>query len=78
MNKGPGVQSETSIDITVNGEPRAVPAEMRVSELVAEIGLQPERVALELNREILARSNWNTTVLTAGDRLEIVHFVGGG
>ena len=78
MNEGAGKQSDTSIEIVVNGERRSVPAEMRVSELVAEMGLQPERVALELNREILARLNWHTTVLAAGDRLEIVHFVGGG
>ena len=78
MNGRAGKQSDTSIEIVVNGERRAVPAEMRVSELVTEMGLQPERVALELNREILARPNWRTTVLAAGDRLEIVHFVGGG
>ena len=78
MNEGSGVQSDTTIEIIVNGEARAVPAETRVSELVAQMGLQPERVALELNREILARSNWSATVLMAGDRLEIVHFVGGG
>ena len=78
MNEGSGVQSDTAIEIIVNGEARAVPAKTSVSELVAQMGLQSERVALELNREILARSNWSGTVLMAGDRLEIVHFVGGG
>jgi len=78
VNTGPGVQSDNTIEITVNGEARPVPAETRVSELVAQMGLEPGRIALELNREILARSNWSITVLLPGDRLEIVHFVGGG
>jgi sulfur carrier protein len=42
------------------------------------MGMKPDRVAAELNREIVPRSDWPHTQLSDGDRLEIVHFVGGG
>jgi len=42
------------------------------------MGMKPDRVAVELNREIVPRDRWSATLLNQGDRLEIVHFVGGG
>ncbi len=46
--------------------------------LVAELGIKSDRVAVELNRDIVPRANWADTPLHDGDKLEIVHFVGGG
>ena len=66
------------IEIVVNGEPQFVPAGISVTELVARWELAPQRLAIERNQLILARSLWSATSVQAGDRLEIVHFVGGG
>ncbi|MCC7393865.1 MAG: sulfur carrier protein ThiS [Sphingomonadaceae bacterium] len=66
------------IHIVVNGEGRRLDAALSVHELLCRIGLNPAKVAVELNREILARSTFADVVLADGDTLEIVHFVGGG
>jgi thiamine biosynthesis protein ThiS len=63
--------------LTINGEPQVSPAET-LGALVAHLGMKPDRVAIELNREIVPRNQWPQTPLHDGDRLEIVHFVGGG
>ena len=62
----------------VNAEQREVPDGMTVAALVAQLGMKPDRVAVELNLEIVPRSQWETTRLKDGDKLEVVHFVGGG
>ncbi len=64
--------------LQINGEERAFAAELTLAALVERLGMKPERVAVELNREIVPRGRWADTVLRDGDRLEIVHFVGGG
>lgn len=64
--------------LVINGEPRDFPDGLSLAALVAELGMKPDRVAVELNLEIVARGNWDTVVLKDGDKLEIVHFVGGG
>ena len=64
--------------IEINGEPRNVADESYLSDLVRELSLTPERVAIELNKEVVRRADWATTLMTEGDRIEIVHFVGGG
>ena len=51
---------------------------MTVASLVAELGMKADRVAVELNLEIVPRARWETTSLKQGDKLEVVHFVGGG
>jgi thiamine biosynthesis protein ThiS len=61
----------------VNGEVRAVDAE-DVRGLVEELGLDPRKVAIERNLEIVPRSTYEATALADGDRIEIVQFVGGG
>jgi sulfur carrier protein len=66
------------VDITVNGTARQVAAGCTVAELVASLGLRPEHVAVERNREIVPRAQHGTTALGDGDQLEIVTFVGGG
>ena len=66
------------ITITLNGEPRRVAAGGTIAQLVGEIGLNPAKVAVERNREIVPRSTLGAVMLADGDALEIVHFVGGG
>jgi thiamine biosynthesis protein ThiS len=66
------------IAITLNGEPRRIGGGMSVADLVHEIGLDPKKVAVERNLEIVPRSTLAEVMLADGDQLEIVHFVGGG
>ncbi len=68
----------TTIKITVNGESMQIADQSRVIDLIGELKLVPERVAVELNLSILPRSQWAEWILQPGDKLEIVHFVGGG
>ena len=65
------------MNVTINGETKICSAET-LGALVARLGMKPDRVAIELNREIVPREQWPQTALHDGDRLEIVHFVGGG
>ncbi|MBL6454772.1 sulfur carrier protein ThiS [Belnapia sp. T6] len=69
---------EATIPISVNGEARQVPAAATLADLLAQIGLDIRKVAVERNLEIVPRSRYAETPLAAGDRLEIVHFIGGG
>jgi thiamine biosynthesis protein ThiS len=66
------------LKIVVNGEEREIADGATVGELVRQLALAPERVAVELNREVVRRAQWSETKLSAGDRVEVVHFVGGG
>lgn len=63
--------------IVINGDPRELAAS-NVAELVHALGLTGDRVAVEQNLEIVPRASWAATAVRAGDRFEIVHFVGGG
>ncbi|WP_135467700.1 sulfur carrier protein ThiS [Crenalkalicoccus roseus] len=67
-----------TIRITVNGEAREIRAAATLADLLAEIGLDPRKIAVERNLEIVPRSRYAATALAAGDELEIVHFIGGG
>ncbi len=64
--------------VQVNGEIRNVADHSTLSDLVDELSLAPARIAVELNGEVVRRNKWTETVLSEGDRLEVVHFVGGG
>ena len=67
--------------VQINGEDREFPSStdsISLSALVEQLGMKPDRVAIELNRDIIPRDRWNETILHEGDRLEVVHFVGGG
>jgi thiamine biosynthesis protein ThiS len=66
------------LEIVVNGEARRAPAGQTVLSLLEELRLQPDRVAVELDRRIVKRSEWGALVLAQGAQLEIVQFVGGG
>jgi sulfur carrier protein len=67
-----------AIQIVVNGEEKKVPIDLNVTRLLLHLGLDPARVAVELNREIVRKAQWDTTAVADGARLEIVQFVGGG
>ena len=64
--------------LQVNGEARDFPDALSLEGLLGQLGMKADRVAVELNREIVPRPRWAETNLRDGDRLEIVHFVGGG
>ena len=66
------------VTIHLNGKEREVAADITVSGLLDQLGLVPGMVVVERNREILARDSYPTVSLREGDRLELVHFVGGG
>ena len=67
-----------TLSVTINGETRSVAAGTTIAALVAEIGLDPARVAVERNLEIVPRSTLASVQVADGDAFEIVHFVGGG
>jgi sulfur carrier protein len=66
------------LSVVLNGNLRELSSATTLAELVAELGLKPDRVAVERNGEIVARETWLEVTLQAGDKLEVVHFVGGG
>ena len=64
--------------ITLNGEPHDVPGPLSLGDLLGRFELDPRKVAIERNLAIVPRSAYGETALADGDRLEIVHFIGGG
>jgi thiamine biosynthesis protein ThiS len=64
--------------VTLNGDPHAIPPGSSVADLLATIGLDPRKIAVERNEAIVPRSRYAATRLEQGDSLEIVHFIGGG
>lgn len=64
--------------ISLNGEAKDLDDETTLLGLVEQLSLAPERLAVELNREVVRRADWSDIKLSDGDRVEIVHFVGGG
>jgi thiamine biosynthesis protein ThiS len=67
-----------TIEITVNGQVTTTARGGTVLDLLQAIGIKPDRVAVELNREIVKQRDWPSTMVDAGAQVEIVHFVGGG
>ncbi len=70
--------SQDVLELTVNGERRCFAAPLTVAAMLAELGLDIRKVAVERNEEIVRRAAYADTVLESGDLLEIVHFIGGG
>ncbi len=69
------------LTVVLNGQPRVfttLSKSSHLEDLVCELGLKPDRVAVEHNGAIAARTRWSEIPLAEGDKLEIVHFVGGG
>jgi thiamine biosynthesis protein ThiS len=67
-----------ALAVTINGEPRRLPGPTTLLDLLAQLGLDPQTVVVELNREIVRRPQLAKTTLNEGDTIELVHFVGGG
>jgi len=73
-----GIRYTADVTVIVNGEPKECPEGFSLAHFIDRLGLKADRVAVELNRQIAARGTWSEKLLREGDRLEIVHFVGGG
>lgn len=78
MQKAAGDDEEAALTVFANGEPVRLPATATVSDLVARLALEGRRYAVERNGRIVPRAEHAATRLSHGDRLEIVHAVGGG
>ena len=68
----------TLMKLLINGEERSFDDKLTLSALMEQLGVKADRVAIELNKIIVRRDAWAATKLRDGDRLEVVHFVGGG
>jgi len=75
---GPAHIAKMDGTITVNGKSRALPPGQTVGGLLTALGLDRRKVAVERNAAIISRSAYDNAVLAAADRIEIVHFIGGG
>jgi thiamine biosynthesis protein ThiS len=64
--------------LQLNGEKREVADQSMLDDLIRELSLEPARIAIELNQQVIRRDKWSQTSLREGDHIEIVHFVGGG
>jgi thiamine biosynthesis protein ThiS len=64
--------------VRLNGESREVTDPTSLAQLIITLGLKPEQVAVELNHIVVRRASWENTMLQDNDKIEIVHFVGGG
>jgi len=67
-----------AMSITLNGEQRRILTAASVRDLIRELGLDEDAVAVERNRAIVRKPSWAETMLRSGDRIEVVRFVGGG
>jgi sulfur carrier protein len=74
----PFIAETLAMELTINNERREFTDGLTLAALVEHLGMKADRVAVELNLEIVARASWQSTQLKNGDKLEIVHFVGGG
>lgn len=66
------------IKILINGETKEIPAEINLKNLLEFLSLPNERIAVELNREVVRKKDWENILVKNDDKIEIVHFVGGG
>ena len=64
--------------IQINGQPREAEDSLNLRDLITSLDLKPEQIAIELNQAVIRRMHWESTVLREDDKVEIVHFVGGG
>ena len=64
--------------VFINGEQKDFSSAVSLAELVEQLDLPAARIAIEVNREVVRRGDWGSTMLKDEDRIEIVHFVGGG
>ena len=68
----------TAINIKLNGETKGIPEAINLDQLLEQFSLPKQRIAIELNGHVIRRVDWKEKTLNDGDRIEVVHFVGGG
>lgn len=78
LRDGASLKEVEIMQISLNGAPQMVEEGMSLKKLVESLGGDPRGIAIELNREIVPKSEHNTVILKDGDQLEVVQFVGGG
>ncbi|MEQ1646724.1 MAG: sulfur carrier protein ThiS [Pyrinomonadaceae bacterium] len=71
-------QAVANINIRLNGEVRGIDADIDLIRLLEVLSLPSQRIAVELNGTVIRRADWPATLIREGDRIEVVHFVGGG
>ena len=64
--------------ITVNGKKRSIPESLPLAKLLSSLEMPSERVAVEVNKEVVRKTDWDGFEVSENDRIEIIHFVGGG
>jgi thiamine biosynthesis protein ThiS len=78
LRKSRAACEDLHMEVVINGESRNFDGPLTLAGLLQALGMKTDRVAVELNLDIVPRGQWDQTPLADGDRLEIVHFVGGG
>lgn len=73
-----GSQLCQNIEITVNGNKSIIPEGQTVESMLTHLGIRPDRVAVELNKQIVSKRDWSSTVVPGDSFIEVVEFVGGG
>ncbi len=68
----------SGMKVFINGEAREISKSVKLTELLTDFSLPNERIAIELNKEVVRKKDWETITINDLDRIEIVHFVGGG
>jgi thiamine biosynthesis protein ThiS len=66
------------VQIVLNGQPQDIPSGLTLLDLLTRLRIDPEKVAVELNRDIIRRAQWNSRKVEEGASIEVVQFVGGG
>ncbi len=74
----PEQRHQPLVNLLINGDPRSVPSDCTVAELIDALGLETRRIAIAVNRDVVPRSAFTTHQLAADDRVEILEAVGGG
>ena len=64
--------------VLINGETKEIPGGINVKALLELLSLPQQRIAIEINRDVIRRDDWEAMVVDENDRIEIIHFVGGG
>jgi thiamine biosynthesis protein ThiS len=66
------------MNVFINGETKEISGEINLFELLKQFSLPQERIAVELNKEVVRKKDWETIKITDADKIEVIHFVGGG
>lgn len=66
------------MQVLINGETRNIESELNLFELLKKLELPTERIAIELNKNVIRKKDWETINISDADKIEIIHFVGGG